>query len=294
MTEFHAGAAGFLKRRDQYAKRLRFVEWTPPEPTPRPGTLGRWRTELPASFRFALVAPSSLWGERDWPLRDAAALERGLQWLGHAVAALKPEVLVLRSPPAVRPGTAGLRRLKELFPRVERLAERLVWDPVGLWEREEALAEVAGTKVVVACDPLHDAPKSEAVVYARIRGLGTQRRLHAGRLEDVALALRDSQVAYVVFDSEDALAEAVRFSKLVSDPEALAALAPPAEGELSYEEGDEFEEEDLEDSELDDDDEEDDGDLDADSEEATEDGFEEGDDEDDDEEDEDDEDAEED
>jgi uncharacterized protein YecE (DUF72 family) len=214
------GTAGFGRQRPRYARKLSFVEIEPRPPFPATKVFASWRSELGKDFRFALVAPAALWGEKDWPLRDDVAVNREFDRFASWAKALEPEVIVLRTPAAIRPGSAALERFLSLTGRVKRLARRVVWEPAGVWEREAAVAASKTAGLVVACDPLRDAIDDESIVYAWMRGLGSDRRYHSGRLEDLADALETSVEAYVVFDTEGAFREATRLEALISGAEA--------------------------------------------------------------------------
>ncbi len=138
-----------------------------------------------------------------------------------------------------------------MLDRAKSFGAVLVWEPSGLWEREEAVAVASDFNAVVAGDPLQNEPE-ENIVYARMRGLGTDQRYTMGRLEALAERISGADEAFVVFDSGSAWREAVGFAKLVGE-----LLGSGDEGD----EGDELEDEDDED---DDDDDEDDDDLDED------------------------------
>ena len=245
MANLHVGTAGFTAPRGKYQSRLRFVEVDLRSPAPSPKSLAGWKKQSPEGFVFSVVAPASLYGAADWPLRDANALRSELDRLANNVRALGAEAVVLRTPMAITPGSAALKRLLPVFEQVKKFSPLVVWEPVGVWEHEDALAAVGDADVVVASDPLRDAPEAP-VVYARLRGLGGDHRYTMGRLEALAEALAGVDEAFVVFSSQESWREAVGFARLA--------------GELASSEGDD-EDDDLddEDDDLDDEDEEDEG-----------------------------------
>src|SRR4051812_43901183 len=110
MPVLHIGSAGFSRPRSRYAKKLSFVEIELRPPLPAPKVVGRWREELGEAFLFAVVAPQTLWGEKDWPLRDAKALRSEIDRIQQVTGALKPRALVLRTPTSIRPGSAAFKR----------------------------------------------------------------------------------------------------------------------------------------------------------------------------------------
>lgn len=168
---------------------------------------------------ISMVAPPTLWGEPDWPLRDPEVTRKELARLENMARALAPRVIVFRTPPAVRPGTVAFQRFLDVAARVKDLAPIRVWDPQGVWERQDARKAVHATGLLVTADPLRDPIEGEPVVYARMRGLGSDRRYHIGRMEDLAAALADTEEAFVVFDTPTGYAEAIRFARMLGGQE---------------------------------------------------------------------------
>ena len=212
MSSIRVGTAGFVVPRERYLSRLRFVEIDLRAPVPPPKTLAAWRRAAPEGFVFSAVAPESLFGERDWPLRDAAKTRSELDRFGNQLQALGARIAVLRSPLGVSPGSVAFERFRPVLERARALAPTLVWEPSGLWDHEEAVRVAEQFGAVVSGDPLQDEPGA-AFAYARMRGLGTDQRYTMGRLEALAEAL-------VVFQSQQAWREAVGFAKLVGEIEA--------------------------------------------------------------------------
>lgn len=216
MSNVRVGTAGFAVQRERYQSRLRFVEFTLRPPVPSPKVLAGWRRAAPEGFTFAAVAPDSLYGERDWPLRDPVKLQSELDRFANNVNALGARVVVLRTPLAVSPGSVALKRFLPVLERAKGLGAILVWEPAGLWERDEAVAVASDFNAVVAGDPLQHEPE-ENLVYARMRGLGTDQRYTMGRLEALAERIAGADEAFVVFDSGSAWREAVGFAKLAGE-----------------------------------------------------------------------------
>jgi len=217
MTTWHIGCAGFPRPRERYVKKLGYVEYELRAPLPSPKTLATQRRAAPEGFEQALVAPASLFGERDWPLRDPAALRSELDRLANFCDAVGASVLVLKTPLAITPGSVALKRFAPVLERAQKMAETVVWAPAGLWERDDAVAFAADFGALVACDPLRDALEEDDVVYARMRGIGEDRRYSMSKLEALAEALEGYEDAYVVFDSAESWREALGFRKLVGE-----------------------------------------------------------------------------
>ncbi len=226
-----------MKPRERYMARLDYVEFDLRAPTPSPKVLASWKKHRPEGFTYGAVAPATLYGDPSWPLRDAAKVRSELDRLANHVDALGARVLLFRTPMAVSPGSVALQRFQPVLERAQKVAEVVVWEPAGLWEREAAVEHAAKFGAIVACDPLHDEVEGP-IVYARMRGLGVDRRYHVGRLEELAEALAGANEAFVVFESGAAWREALGFAGIAKGVGAEAML----EGEEADEEDEEGDE----------------------------------------------------
>ncbi|MBI5512746.1 MAG: DUF72 domain-containing protein [Deltaproteobacteria bacterium] len=215
MSTWHVGCAGLPCARERYVSALNLVELDLRPPAPPTKSLQRWRQDAPEGFVHAVVAPPALYGDRDFPLRDEATTATELDRLSTAAGQLGAAVVVLRTPMAIAPGSAALERFKALLARATARFRRVVWDPAGLWEPEGAVRVAHPLGALVVTDPLHDEPTGEKVAYARLRGLGIDRRYHTGMLEDLASRLEGLDEVFVVFASEGAWREARALSRLV-------------------------------------------------------------------------------
>lgn len=221
MTTFHIGCAGFVVPRERYLARLSYVEFCLRPPLPSPKTLAAWRKHTPEGFSYGLVAPTGLYGDPSWPLRDVALLRSETDRFLNLADALGARTVVFRTPMAVSPGSVALERMSAVFERSRKSLDVVVWDPAGLWERESAVEHAKKFALTVVCDPLHDVV-DEPLVYARMRGLGFDHRYHAGRLGELAETLAGCDEAFVVFDSGEAWREALKFMGITSGMESSA------------------------------------------------------------------------
>jgi uncharacterized protein YecE (DUF72 family) len=258
MTTLHAGTFGFDRPRDQYTRRLKFVELPLRSPFPPPKKTNLWRKEAGEDFVFALSVPESFWGEPEFPLKDPVHTRAEVDRLQNMISSLKPEILVFRTPLSVRPGSAAFERFRTLcVDRLQKMATVIVWEPTGIWERETAVKLMADlANVLVAADPLHDDVSEESHVYARMRGLGVDSRYHASKLEDLLAAIEHCDEAWVVFETPSGFKEATTLLALHNDVD-TDGPAYTSEEDDEDEDLDEDEDED-EDEDLDED--EDDGD----------------------------------
>lgn len=265
----HVGTANFDQPRDRYKARLHFVELELRSPLPAPKRLQKLRADVGEDFVLAAIAPATLFGDEEFPLRDAAHTRAEVDRLQNAVKALAPDVLVFRTPRALRPGTAALERWMTLCrDRLCKMARVVVWEPTGVWEREAALEVTADIENLIVCaDPLRDDVSGESHVYVRLRGLGVDSRYNDGKLEDIAEKLAECEEAWVVFATPTAFKEATRLAAIAEGQ--LTPAYSSADEEDGDDEGDEDGDEDAEDLEDGDDEEdfedsEDDGEDDGD------------------------------
>ncbi|MFO0561284.1 MAG: DUF72 domain-containing protein [Polyangiales bacterium] len=282
MTVIHVGTANFDRPRDRYKSRLHFVELELRSPLPPPKRLQKLRSEVGDDFVLAAIAPMTLFGSDDAPLRDAAHTRAEVDRLQNAVSALKPDVIVFRTPKSLRPGTAALERWLTLCrDRLCKMARVIVWEPTGVWERDAALEVTDDIENLIVCaDPLRDDVSGESHVYARLRGLGIDNRYNDGKLEDIAEALAECEEAWVVFATATGFNEATKLDALAKGDGAPAYSSDGDDDEEGDDEGDDDDDgdeefEDDEDGDFEDGDEEDedgdDEDGDEDSEEEEED-----------------------
>jgi uncharacterized protein YecE (DUF72 family) len=273
MTLLHVGTANFDRPRDRYAAKLHFVELELRSPLPAPKRLQKLRAEMGEEFVLAAIAPMSLYGEEDFPLRDAANTRSEVDRLQNADSALKPDVLIFRTPKSLRPGSAGIERFLTLCrDRLCKMARVVVWEPTGVWEREAALEVTDAIENLIVCaDPLRDDVSGESHVYARLRGIGMDQRYNDGKLEDLLEKLAESEEAWVVFATATGWKEATRLDSLAKgqltpayssadddDEDSEEDSEDEDEDELSDEDSEEGEDEEDLDGEDDEDDDEDD------------------------------------
>ncbi len=272
MTVIHVGTANFDRPRDRYKARLNLVELELRSPLPPPKRLQKLRAEVGDDFLLAAIAPSTLFGSEEAPLRDAAHTRAEVDRLQNAVSALKPDVIVFRTPLSLRPGTAALERWITLCrDRLCKMARVIVWEPTGVWEREAALEVTDDIENLIVCaDPLRDDVSGESHVYARLRGLGVDNRYNDGKLEDIAEKLAECEEAWVIFATPTAFNEATKLDALAKGTAAPAYSSADDDEDDEYEDeegdedGDELDGEDEEDDFEDGDDEDDDADDDED------------------------------
>lgn len=208
MTTVHVGLPQLRGSLSKYASRFDLLEVRAVDtPLPKPGKLRAWRKEVPPSFVFSVVLPGSVTA-----LKGGAEAEADLGRSLEIAAALEARCIVLPTPTEVTPAEIWRRRLAELVTKLPRDVVHVLWEPRGLWEPPEAseLARKLGIGVVfdAATQPI----ARGAVVYTRIRGIGSSTRLSSGGIERArrAFAGRREVFAIVECDSPTRVADQIR------------------------------------------------------------------------------------
>src|SRR5699024_3443531 len=127
--------------------------------------------------------------------------------------------LVVQTPADVTPGQRDRDRLAAYFDRLPRADGReLVWDPRGLWEREEIEKLASRYGWVAAFDPLEDPVPPGDVVYARLPTIGARNRISNGMLFDVLekLSTADAEELFVAIASPRSFQVASTLQSLVT------------------------------------------------------------------------------
>lgn len=227
MISLHTGALLNQTPGPKYQAQLDFAEILPEQPLPRPGTLRKWRKDLPEDFTLSLVAPRDALVSDKGALRMTEEMETKRTWLGHAADALGARFLVI---PTLGDLTPGLRDRQLLKSWVEglKLPEHttLVWHPSGLWEMEAAIDMANELGCILAFDPIEaDVLPEGEVVYARLRGIGMRKRFSEDLLIDVveSIAELSCEENFVAFESERSFREAARLKALFAEALELAA-----------------------------------------------------------------------
>jgi uncharacterized protein YecE (DUF72 family) len=198
---------------EKYASRFEVVELRldgggagkPPGAAPKPATLRKWRKAVPPSFVFSVVLPREVGALTPGPALDAA-LASSLE----AAAALEARCVLLQTPPEVRPTAGNKRRLAALFERIPREGTIRCWEPLGLWEREEAIAAARTLGVVPVLDVAHEVPGPGPILYTRLRALGKSAALGAAAVERVAERLRKRREAFVIVEGPAGEAQRIK------------------------------------------------------------------------------------
>ncbi len=211
-TRYHIGARRLESNLGSYAKRFDFLEVHMPalsRPAPTVATLRRWRKQVAPHFDFSVVV-----GPAASELKAGKDLEADLEAAMAAADALQARCMLVVTPAQVTPAQVWHDRLAKVVERLKRDATYVAWEPRGLWETEDARRLAHQLDVLLVVDPLRDPPPEGPIFYGRLRALGETRSFGTTALERVVTAIGVRRDAYVVIETQSALAECKRLRQL--------------------------------------------------------------------------------
>ncbi len=211
-TKYHIGARRLESNLAAYAKRFDFLEVHMPErgqPAPTLATLRRWRKQVPPHFDFSVIV-----GPAAAALRAGKALDQDLEAAMASADALQARCMLIVTPPQVTPAMVWRERLAKVVARLTRDATLVAWEPRGLWELDDARYLAQKLNLLLVVDPSRDTPPDGAVFYGRLRAMGETRSFGSAALERVVSAIGPRRDAYIVIETQSALAECKRLRSI--------------------------------------------------------------------------------
>jgi uncharacterized protein YecE (DUF72 family) len=224
-TRFYIGAKNLRGDIASYAKRFDLLEVVSGSVSNAGGggaasvpslpTLKRWRKAVPPHFAFTVVAGPELAA-----LRPGEALDKGRALVAAAADVLEARSILLPTPAEVTPSAVWRERLARVAEGFLRDVTNLVWEPRGVWEIEDAAVLARKLGLVLAVDAARDPVPAGPVAYARLRALGETRSFGPSALERVVEAIGGRRDAFVVLETDGALAECKLLRRLAQAPDA--------------------------------------------------------------------------
>jgi uncharacterized protein YecE (DUF72 family) len=214
--QFHIGAQELRGGLEPYAKRFDLLEIKRGHKNQiAVATLKKWRKSVPPHFAFAVVPPAVVCALSTSDAGFEPALEDTLLSMKNVQAAC----FLLKTPASVRPSASLKNKLLALRERLPKDVVRFVWEPSGLIEGGQAALMVKGTGIVVSVDPTQEAVPRGPVAYLRLRALGERRSFGLSLLTEVVAQVHaaGASEAFVVFDSNSAIADAKRFKSILRE-----------------------------------------------------------------------------
>jgi uncharacterized protein YecE (DUF72 family) len=210
--KLYLGRNRYPRRLSPYAERFNLAEVkAEKQRLPKLGELSAARKLAPEGFEFSVVLPRSCAS-----LEDSPEAEAELAYAAKVTDCLKAGWLVLQTAHTVFPSERTRTKLVRWFERLRTPGATLCWEPLGVWEADEAErwgSELGVVAVVDASRTLLE-PKEER--YVRVRALGEASRLRPFGLETLAQNLEGLSRAAVVFEGDDAERSAKALRELLA------------------------------------------------------------------------------
>jgi uncharacterized protein YecE (DUF72 family) len=216
-TRFYIGAKALRGDVASYAKRFDLLEVASGlagAAVPSIPTLKRWRKAVPPHFAFTVVA-----GPEVSSLRPGEALDKARALATAAADVLEARSILLPTPAEVTPSQVWRDRLARVVESFRRDVTNLVWEPRGVWEVEDAAVLARKLGLVLAVDAARDPVPAGPVVYTRLRALGETRSFGPSALERVIDAIGVRRDAFVILETDSALAECKLLRRLAQTPD---------------------------------------------------------------------------
>jgi uncharacterized protein YecE (DUF72 family) len=215
-TRFYIGAKTLRGDIASYGKRFDLLEVASGQTgagVPSVATLRRWRKAVPPHFAFTVIGSPALAS-----LRPGEALEQGKAHAKTFADILQARCVLLSTPADVTPSAVWRDRLARVADGFLRDVTSLVWEPHGVWEVEDAAVLANRLGVVLAVDAARDPVPHGPVAYVRLRALGETRSFGPSSLERVVQAVGARRDAFVVLETDGALAECKLFRRIAQEP----------------------------------------------------------------------------
>jgi uncharacterized protein YecE (DUF72 family) len=187
----------------RYARHLNFLELlAEPSLLPKLTKLAGYRKQAP-TFPFSVVLSPHCF---DAP---SPATTRVLEYGLSVAQALEATWLVVRTPPTVRPGPAGEKRLEQFIAGLPAGTHQIAWDARGLWEMATVQKVSARLKITPVLDASNvaswGAAPIEGACYTRLLGIGVAQRPSETLLARLLERVIGCEHLYLVVDGPSAV-----------------------------------------------------------------------------------------
>ena len=175
------GTVGYPIARNRILAEVDVVELTEGRQIPpKKAAARRWRSSAPDRVAFTIQLSRYLVDplEEGVPMSGERSGYGGLKLTDENLGLWKRELefasavdalaLVLITPPTLTPATINRRLMSDFFAVVERARFKLVWEPHGPWEPEQAAEFAMENDLVLAVDPLRDPAPAGSLAYFRM------------------------------------------------------------------------------------------------------------------------------
>lgn len=212
------GCAGFPVPATRYFREFVFVEVQDIHVAqPGTGTIRRWRREAPAGFGFAVMAPREIGQEG---FRPGKITDNAVKAMLNVAKELDAATAVFSAPADFAPNRANKGAVKDFLGGVKKKFKRVVWEPPGTWDADEAHSIASEGGAIAARDPLTSGACTSDFGYYRLPGpAGHKSRYEDPAIEKLGAIARASDKQHVtfVFTNVDMFADAKRLKRAIDE-----------------------------------------------------------------------------
>jgi len=241
------GTCGFGMAQAKYASSFTCVEiqHTFYQP-PRVETLEGWRKTMPDDFEFTLKAWQLITHDAKSPtfrrlkrtLSEAEKQEAGYfratpivqeawETTLASARALKAKTILFQCPASFKQTEDNVSRMEKFFQSIDRQDLDLCWEPRGAWDSTLVRTICTRLRLRHVVDPFVRDTVTPDKFYFRLHGkTGWRYQYETGELEELAARCIDSRNGYVFFNNYKMTADAVRFCKVLIDPDSKISNLP--------------------------------------------------------------------
>ncbi len=233
MTEpkMRIGTIGYPAKKKLVLDSVDVVELTEAQSAPpNPATAKRWRKEASTRLAFTVQLPRYLYEvpSANTPLggsseayglfrttrENLGLLDKTMKFADTMAA----DAIVLLTPQEFTPTKANRAALKDFLQAPGLHRREIIWEPKGPWEYEQAASFAGDLNMVLAVDPLRDAPAPGAMAYFRLGPFAVMgSRVGIYDLERLAEAAMPFERVTCVFATPHALDDARNLKKVVAE-----------------------------------------------------------------------------
>lgn len=125
-------------------------------------------------------------------------------------------IVLFQSPAGFIPETVNRKNLGIFFSKIDRGSFTLAWEPRGTWEERDIRSLCRDLGLVHCVDPFKSRPLAGGIRYFRLHGLPGYDLGYQYSNSDLRrlLAMVDRKTAYVLFNNNSMLDDALRFRRL--------------------------------------------------------------------------------
>ena len=200
LSMLYVGQASLVGDIARYAQNFNVVELlAEPGRLPKASGLRKWKTSAGNEFAFSLRVSARVWQA------DEDECNKLVSYVSEVAKILAPKVCLLQTPASATPTPRNRKRLAALCDRLRYDSAALAWEPRGVWEQSELLAQADDLGVLLVQDLSREFdPPPGSSVYTRLLALGGASHVRGAAAETVAEKVQDYESVYVIIEGTGA------------------------------------------------------------------------------------------